>query len=320
MQIDTAGTYTLKYTAEDECGNVTEVTREVVAEQISYRTVLYTDGTFIINESSRDRAANEALHGAATNVYAPFDPNGSTDVEKYIFNSAGTRPWYSERSSILSVEVGEPIQPTSLSYWFQGCSNATSIDLHNVDASLVTSMGFAFSSCESLLALDLSHFVAPLNASLKSTFANCKSLTQLDVSNLDTSNVTNMSSAFYECSAMEYILIPNFVTSSVTFINDMFGQCYSVKVIDISGASSASLPNNKSRYAQMFRTCRSLQTIYASANFDLSAKPTDLYFFTDDDALIGGAGTAAATNSTDSRYACIDNPPDAPGYFTLKSA
>ena len=68
MQIDTAGTYTLKYTAEDECGNVTEVEREVVAEQISYRTVLYTDGTFIINEKDSDQAANEALHGVATHV------------------------------------------------------------------------------------------------------------------------------------------------------------------------------------------------------------------------------------------------------------
>ena len=49
MKIDTEGTYTLRYTAEDECGNVTTEDRTVVVENITYRTVLYTDGTFIIN-------------------------------------------------------------------------------------------------------------------------------------------------------------------------------------------------------------------------------------------------------------------------------
>lgn len=48
MKIDTDGTYTLQYTAEDSCGNETIEERTVIVA--SPRTVLYTDGTFIINE------------------------------------------------------------------------------------------------------------------------------------------------------------------------------------------------------------------------------------------------------------------------------
>lgn len=37
-------------------------------------------------------------------------------------------------------------------------------------------------------------------------------------------------------------------------------------------------------------------------------------------SLVGGAGTAYNSGHTDKEYARIDNPPDAPGYFTLKAA
>lgn len=48
MKINTDGTYTLQYTAVDSCGNETIEERTVIVA--SPRTVLYTDGTFIINE------------------------------------------------------------------------------------------------------------------------------------------------------------------------------------------------------------------------------------------------------------------------------
>jgi hypothetical protein len=37
-------------------------------------------------------------------------------------------------------------------------------------------------------------------------------------------------------------------------------------------------------------------------------------------ALVGGNNTAYDANKTNKEYARIDNPPDAPGYLTYKSA
>lgn len=75
MQIDTAGTYLLKYTAEDECGNVTEVTREVVAEVPPVYGVLW-DGSESPVWTRTDKAVDFAnpqpavANGAGS---SPFD-------------------------------------------------------------------------------------------------------------------------------------------------------------------------------------------------------------------------------------------------------
>lgn len=195
MIINTAGDYTLQYTATDACGNTTVVERELTVTSPP-RTVLYTDGTFIINELAEDMASNAAAHGAATNVYIPYDPNGATDVEKYIFSSASERPWHSKRASVRRIEIGSSIQPTSTAYWFRNFP-FTSMDLENLDMSQV------------------------VNA--KAMFAYCQSITSLDVSNFDTNNVTNMEQMFYYCSILETIYASNtFVTTQVTASTEMF--------------------------------------------------------------------------------------------------
>ena len=60
MHFDTNGVYTLLYTAEDSCGN--ETIEERTVEVFGYSTVLYTDGTFIINEKSTGRDANRTYN------------------------------------------------------------------------------------------------------------------------------------------------------------------------------------------------------------------------------------------------------------------
>ena len=218
MIFDEPGTYQIEYTATDECGNETVADRTVIVEEPpTYRTVLYTDGTFIINESSRDEAANVALHGQPTNIYDPFDPNGATNVDKYIFNSDNI-PWNSEAGSVLSVEIGSEIHPTSTAYWFYGMSYCTSIDLSNLYTSAVTNMRYMF---------------------------YCWRLPSLDVSGLDTSNVTDMSGMFYCCNALTELDLSSFDTSNVTMMADMFRQCGNLKKIyasssfDVSGVTAS---------------------------------------------------------------------------------
>ena len=265
MQIDTAGTYTLKYTAEDACGNITEVEREVVAEVITYRTVLYTDGTLIINESSKDQAANEALHGVATNVYDPFDPNGATSLARYEFSSYGNRLWYNEESNIVRIELGSHIAPTTMQWWFYSNSHVKSIDLSLIDTSNITRMS--------------------------NLFYDCGALTEVNLSSFDTSNVTSMGGMFYGCSKLTSLDLSTFDTSLVTSMVNMF---------DLDTL---------------------LETIYVSDAFTTDSVPSGRQMFGSTRNLVGGAGTTwASSNPNDKTYARIDNPPDAPGYFTLKSA
>lgn len=344
MKIDTEGTYTLRYTAEDECGNVTTEDRTVVvALPVTYRTVLYTDGTLIINESSRDQATNEALHGSATNVYAPFDPDGDTNVEKYIFSSAYDRPW--NYKTLSKAEIGSPISPYSTANWFKNSNCPNGVDLTLLDASRVTSMRSMFENCDGVSSLDLSHLdtsavtdmsymffgcdkLATLNVSIdtsavtnmESMFGSCDLLTSIDVSSFDTSNVTNMAEMFDGCRSVTNFDLQSFDTKAVINMREMFGGCLLLETVDLSSFESDSLLFT----SDMFNSCRSLRTIYASPQFNLaSVISSSSMFLVDTGAtanLVGGAGTTwAYSNPKDKTYARIDNPPSAPGYFTAKS-
>ena len=312
MQIDTAGTYTLKYTAEDACGNVTEVTREVVAEVLSYRTVLYTDGTFIINEKSSDQAANEALHGVATNVYDPFG-----DTANYIFTWTGQRPWNSQVRYVKTIEIGSKIAPTSTSLWFKDMQNCTNANLLNLDTSKVTNMSNMFDGCIALTSLNVSGFDTSNVTNMGSMFRGCRALTSLDVSGFDTSNVTNMGYIFENCRVLTSLDVSGFDTSNVTNMDSMFSGCFALTSLDVSGFDTSNVTNMHS----MFGYCQTLTTIYASLAFAV-AQVTDsgsMFLFMSTN-LVGGAGTVwSSSNPTDKTYAHIDGGISNPGYFTAKA-
>ena len=342
MRIDTEGTYTLRYTAEDECGNIATADRTVVVTSVTYRTVRYTDGTLIINEKSSDTSANVALHGSAANVYAPFNPNGSTDVAKYIFSGANKRPWHSQRASIKRVEIGANILPPSTAYWFSGFSTCTSMNLSKLNTSNVTSMSDMFSNCSALTSLDLSHFntsnvtdmklmfwscqtltsldVSSFNTGnvtdMTSMFNNCTALTSLDLSGFNTSNVTDMSNMFSSCNALTSLDVSHFSTSNVTSMRSMFIHCYALALLDLSNFNTSNVTNMN----QMFMGCPALKTIYASANFVVAQVTDSDNMFKDMSTnLVGGAGTTwTSSNPTNKTYAHIDGGTADPGYFTAK--
>lgn len=343
MIINEAGEYTLQYTATDACGNSTTVERDLVVEAPpTYRTVLYTDGTFIINESSRDEAANVQAHGQPTNVYAPFDPNGATDADKYIFGSASSRPWNSQTASVISVEIGSNISPTSTANWFYGMSACTSIDLTNLDTSSVTDMFQIFRGCSSILSLDLSGINTSSVTRMEALFHSCGALTSLDLSAFDTSNVTSMQYMFFNCKALASVNLSSFDTRNVSNMDDLFYGCEALTAIDVSGFNTSSVTSMGSMFAycsaltsldlsnfdtslvtnmtQMFNGCTSLVTIYASALF-VTTNPSlaSAKMFTNCTSLVGGAGTTFSTVYVDKTRAKIDGGTVDPGYFTARS-
>lgn len=339
MKIDTAGNYTLRYTAEDECGNETVIDRSLIVA--APRTVLYTDGTFIINEMPADKETNERLHGVATNVYAPFDPNGLTAGEKYIFENGAAAPWWDQRQRVLKTEIGSLVTPTSTAHWFDGFANMTSCDVSNIDTSNVTNMRYMFTSCRRLGTLDVSHFDTSNVTNMEGMFNEMRRLSDLRLFHSDTSNVTTMKRMFYSCEYLTSIDLSAFDTTSVDDFTSMFDSCerltnISVSGFNVSGATKLSEMfsgckaltsvdissfelGNSAEISFMFSYCTNLQTIYASSMFNAVSASSSNDMFKNTYSLKGGAGTTwASTNPTDKTYAHIDGGTSNPGYFTLK--
>ena len=290
---------------------------EKVEEPVSYRTVLYTDGTFIINEKSTDQAANEALHGVATNVYAPYNPNGSTDAEKYIFTTYTRRPWHGQRANVRHVEIGSPIAPPSTAYWFYAFTDCTSADLENLDTSAVTNMNHMFYDCLALTSLDVTHFDTSAVTNMNHMFNGCRALTSLDVTHFDTSAVTNMNHMFNGCRALTSLDVTHFDTSAVTNMSYMFYDCLALTSLDVTHFDTSAVTN----MSYMFNGCLALATIYASPTFVVSQVTDSGNMFGNMSTnLVGGAGTTwASSNSTNKTYAHIDGGTADPGYFTAKA-
>lgn len=299
----------------------------------NYRTVLYTDGTFIINEKESDIVNNIALHGDAINVYPALDA-----THPYEFNHFTERYWNTESSLIKSVEFGSEVKPTMTAWWFASMGNLTDIDWTGLDTSEVVDMQCMFYNCVLLTDLDLMSFDTLNVLDMQSMFCNCIALTDLDLTSFDTSSVLDMSSMFSGCSKIEVIDLSSFNTSNITSMGYMFEGASSLQNLDLSSFDTSNVINMNSMFngctkletldltsfsdsvleqvEEMFCNCTSLKTIYSSKSFEPQLESENV--FTNCTELVGGAGTAYLTYGDANDYTRIDNPPTEPGYFTAK--
>ena len=340
MHFDTDGVYTLLYTAEDNCGNTTveERTVEVLPPP---RTVLYEDGTFIINEQGRNRATYEALHGTVLFECSPLDPNGATDAEKYIFQNSTSLPWVAHRTNIKNVYFDEPVYPQDMSYWFYTCHNLVSIDTTNLHTDNVVAFQYTFyETCQRQdnVVFDLSDWNFANTVSMESMFDRSNA-TQVLFGSLNAPKLESMShtldssyiqsltidfsatpvlntiNAFANgCVNLRSIEILNWDTSSCedfmwAFSNDSVLESIDISGLDVSSATTVD---------RMFINDSHLVTIYADGSFAVPASATGDMMFYGCTSLVGGAGTAYNVNFTDKTRARIDQA-GRPGYFTAKA-
>lgn len=293
---EVGGLYDIIYTATDKCGNKAEVTRQIQVG--TFRTVLYNDGTFIINEPSDRQAENTAMHGGVKAVYDPFDAN-----HDYVFEvldgyyKTTNAPWESERENVTRIEIGSPISPTDTSYWFVNMYGAEYADVSKLDTSNVKYMTSMFDGCGSLKELDLSTFdVSNVENTLYMLY-HCNDIEKLDITgwvlndanyyawtdnyggasqyipnvqhfildNVDTSQMTTMNSMFRGLSMLEEVNLSSFDTSNVTDMTSMFSGCSSLQELDVSAFDTSRVEYMGS----MFSQCESLSELDVS-NFDTS--------------------------------------------------
>ena len=216
---------------KDNVLTVSNVTKDTVCTVTYYSlsTVLYSDGTLILNEMSTDRSKNITTHSSVTKEYAPMNESNS-----YIFSGNSDRPWNGESSSVTSVEIGSKMTPTSTAYWFGDLANMKKCNLVNLDTSDVTTMEGMFAetsrNSQSFTLSGLESWntskVTDMNSMFVLAGGNATTWNIGNISNWDTSNVTNMNSMFYGAAekAKDYHLgnISNWDVSNVTNMSYMF--------------------------------------------------------------------------------------------------
>lgn len=104
------------------------------------------------------------------------------DVKSTGYNAKGA-PWKNSGFRTASFDSScQSWEPTSMEYFFTGCSSAVSIDCTNLNTSNVNNMTCMFQKCRSLQSLDLSNF--------------------------EMENILDMHYMFWACSYLESIVLP----------------------------------------------------------------------------------------------------------------
>ena len=152
-------------------------------------------------------------------------------------------------------------------------------------------------------------FVFPVDSSKLFWKANNETFNDMD--KWDTSECTNMYTLFYVCDKLTSLYLIKFNTSNVTVMDGMFYGCERLTSLDVSSFDTSSVTSAIS----MFYGCSRVHRIYASDNFIMTSIPST-YMFLNCNSLEGDHGTTYSSSNITYTYARIDNPPDAPGYFS----
>lgn len=246
---------------------------------VTYRTVIYADGTLILNEKSTDIESNMAKHGEAKFVYEPMLEDGSN----YVFDYENLPYWCREEESrrwVTSIEVGSTMRPVSTAYWFMDMDEVVDVDLTGLRTHLVTDMSHMFNGCgvESDEPLDLTMLDVRNVESFKSTFAHSGfgsinftgwdtssavdmrdmfsrcSTKHLDLTDFDTENVVNMAGMFNGADELETVDVSSFDTSNCEYMLRMFGGCTSLESLDITNFDTRKVTS----FEDMFYGCETL--------------------------------------------------------------
>lgn len=265
------GEYVINYTATDSCGNTTTSTRPVIVHGLM--TTLYSDGTLMFNESTRNRATS--THGDVVAEYAPL-----SDDNPYVFANGGDQPWVSKRSQIRAVEFATPVAPTNMSYWFQECQNMDSIGFTNLDTSNNTGLRATFSKTAFTTMSGLP--AMPNLETLRYAFALCPNLTNVNLRSLNSTKVTDCNATFQGCYELLEVTLKfgnsTIQTCANMFSNESSGPNMKLKKIVNTGVSTSTGFEDRPNFSQatssanMFRGCVDLvggtSTPYDSTKVD----------------------------------------------------
>lgn len=196
--------------------------------------------------------------------------------------------WYSDRSMITEVRIGEGVASIGNSA-FIGCSSLTAVHLPQ---SLTAIGNSAFYQCSSLTGITLHEGLTTIGPN---AFYGCRGMTGVDIP----STVTELgSSAFYNCSGLQTV---TFLGNGIEVLpNNLFANCTKLQNFTIPNGvkeigdytfnycgllTEITVPEGVTRIgASAFQNCQELVSIYLPASLEyvgsycFSGSTPDLYF------------------------------------------
>ena len=298
-------------------------------------TVLYEDGTLVINELPENHIANAIKHGGVLLTHGYIGNlvpvTQEQDPETGALTETVHLPWYSEvendpanpwQQKIRHIEFGSTMMPSMMYKSFINLGALLSVDTKNL---VITSdrgegqqpfwrMTEAFKNCKVLRTIDVSNWDVSAVTSMDYLFDQCQKLQSLDVSKWDVSKVGDMRGVFRQCQNVPVLDVSNWKTSSATRMKELFRGVFKITELDLTGFDTSDVKE----MSMMFYQCFALTTIYASDKFVTTAvDESDERLFYECRALVGGNGTLWNASNIGRAYARIDAP-GAPGYFSTK--
>lgn len=285
-------------------------------ESVSHRTVLFNDGTLVINQISVHGDIDIEQHGKEVAVYPPLGPENDyvlidhkapyiypdgeqipedetqrkyiiddlrniEDVEDYYemmkWESPDTLLWLKNKKKIRSVHFGSTVRPTSMNGWFRNCTNLASVDMSGLDLSQCTGMWGTFSRCPRLTSIDVSRWDLSNVTTISQIFEYCTGLENLDVSAWQTGNIDSFSRAFERCSKLKSLDVSSWDMSSARILRYVFAECTGLTAIDVADWDVSKVEN----FVGAFNLCTNIETIDVSRWNTASARNSFFKLFGD---------------------------------------
>ena len=214
----------------------------------------------------------------------------------------------------LDINAWDTTKVSIMYQTFRDCKKIEALDVSNLFLDNVSNFKHMFSGCEMLKELKVCRKANAKAATMDSMFRGCTNIVKINLEDFYTNNVYNMDYMFQGCQKINKLNLTNFNTENVKSMYAMFGDCNELTELNLDTFNTSNVEDMGS----MFARCTKLNKIYTSGLFDVSKVTRSTQMFYQCTNLVGGKGTVYDSSKIDIDYARIDNPPDEPGYFTLK--
>ena len=174
------------------------------------------------------------------------------------------------------------------SYYDPNVEHIISIDLTNVNSSMLETTEGLFYGCISLESIKLFNFNAPLLKNMNNMFFSCRSLVSIDLSSLKSTQINSVNRMFCGCTSLKYLYLDNLNMANIQDASHMFYNVRNLEYLSIYDLSSSDLFMNEINelfyYYDFLIICQNKQLIsnekynYFCGIFDECSNYINIYY------------------------------------------